>query len=134
MNTRTILTLAITSAFFLCSCMAEDSAVKTDFSLNEQEKAAEALVARVTGGHAEDFAVKITETRKDGRDWFSYYAGKNGKIVLEGNNGISVASALGDYLKDRCGWHLSWCGSDTALPDVLPVPCPGPPRTSTDIT
>ena len=76
MNTGTILTLAITSAFFLCSCMAEDSAVKTDFSLNEQEKAAEALVARVTGGHAEDFAVKITETRKDGRDWFSYYAGK----------------------------------------------------------
>ena len=130
MNTRTILTLAITSAFFLCSCMAEDSAVKTDFSLNEQEKAAEALVARVTGGHAEDFAVKITETRKDGRDWFSYYAGKNGKIVLEGNNGISVASALGDYLKDRCGWHLSWCGSDTALPEVLPVPEDTVSRTS----
>lgn len=122
MNIRTIILLASVSAALACGCKAEDKAVKTDFSVKEQEEAAEGLVQRVTGRHAASFDVRINPEQKEGRDWFAYYPGKNGKIVLEGNNGISVASALNRYLRDNCEWSYSWCGADTSLPEVLPVP------------
>ncbi len=91
--------------------------------INSQTEAAEDLVARITGNDlSSSFEVVVTGAQKDGRDWFSYYTGDNGKIVLSGNDGISVASALNGYLKSDCGWHKSWCGSDTSLPEVLPLP------------
>ena len=92
-----------------------------DVSLNDQIKAAEALVERVTSGRQSEFVVNIIPSQQDGKDWFAYYA-EDGKIVLEGNNGVSVASALGNYLKENCGWHLSWCGKQENLPENLPLP------------
>lgn len=91
--------------------------------------AAVALVERVTGGRQGEFTVKITPEQIDGKDWFAYYA-KDGKVVLEGNNGISVASALNSYLKTHCGWHLTWCGKQDKLPQVLPLPQEKVMRTS----
>lgn len=116
-----ILSYIAASALFVC-CSAGDKAVKTDFSDKEQAEAVKGLISRVAPGHEKDFDVRITGIQKDGKDWFSYYPGKNGRITLEGNNGVSAASALHQYLKDCCGFHLSWCGSDTSLPDILPVP------------
>ena len=92
-----------------------------DVGLNDQIKAAEALVERVTSGRQSEFVVNIIPSQQDGKDWFVYYA-EGGKIVLEGNNGVSVASALGNYLKENCGWHLSWCGKQENLPENLPLP------------
>ena len=111
--------LYICLALMLSACAARNSAA--DFTLKEQEKAAEELVDRVTGGRAAEFSVVISPDKKDGKDWFSYHA-EEGRVVLEGNNGVSVASALGHYLKTHCGWHLSWCGSQEVLPEVLPLP------------
>ena len=93
----------------------------SDCSPHDLKKAAEALVERVTGDKAESFNVVITPDRPEGKDWFALYS-EDGKIVLEGNNGVSVASALHRYLRQYCGWHWSWCGSSTALPERLPLP------------
>lgn len=100
-------------------CAGKNSAA--DFTAKEQAKAAKDLVNRVTDGRANEFDVIVTLEQKDGKDWFAYYA-KDGRVVLEGNNGVSVASALGHYLKTWCGWHLTWCGSQENLPEVLPMP------------
>lgn len=98
-----------------------DKPVKTDFSVEETRQAAVSLVGRVTAGRQKEFKVVVTGAQQDGKDWFSVYS-EDGKIVLEGNNGVSVASALNHYLKNWCGWHYTWCGKDTALPEVLPLP------------
>ena len=96
-------------------------ATQTDFSLREQVEAAEALVDRVTSGRGEDFVVKITAQQLDGLDYFALYSEGN-KVVLEGVDGVCVASALNHYLQEWCGCHISWCGSSVTLPDVLPLP------------
>lgn len=111
--------LFIFSALALSACAAKYSA--EDFTIKEQKKATEELVDRVTGGRADEFSVVISPDQKDGKDWFLYHA-RDGRVVLEGNNGVSVASALGHYLKTHCGWHLSWCGSQQTLPQQLPLP------------
>ena len=92
-----------------------------DYTERQRIKAAEALVDRVTHGRGREFMVLLSENDKCERDWFSYYS-RDGKIVLEGNDGVSIASALGQYLKDNCGWHLSWCGKRDVLPDEFPLP------------
>ena len=44
-----------------------------------------------------------------------------GKIILRGNDAVSVASALNWYLKYDCHCDLSWrCGDQLRLPDPLP--------------
>ena len=104
------------------SCARDSYGTKTDFSVAEQVEAAEALVERVVGKQvAASFAINIVPEQKDGKDWFSYYA-DNDKIVLEGNDGVSVASALNHYLSDYCGWQRTWCGSSENLPSTLPLP------------
>ena len=111
--------LFIFSALAFSACAAKYSA--EDFTIKEQKEATEELVDRVTGGRADEFSVVISPDQKDGKDWFLYHA-RDGRVVLEGNNGVSVASALGHYLKTHCGWHLSWCGSQQTLPQQLPLP------------
>ena len=107
---------------FSCSSHDPGAVLKSEYTASEQELAAEALVGRVTGKHVRDFEVVVTPGQKDGKDWYAFYASDNGKIVLEGNNGVSVASALHRYLRQYCGWHWSWCGTATDLPEVLPLP------------
>lgn len=42
------------------------------------------------------------------------------KLVLRGNNGVSVASALHYYLRTVCGADVSWNGNQLHLPKSLP--------------
>ena len=107
-------------ALLVMSC-SECPRSAADVDLDQQVKAAKALVGRVTAGRQSEFEVKIVPQQQDGKDWFAYYAA-DGKVVLEGNNGVSVASALNHYLKENCGWHLTWCGKQEVLPQVLPLP------------
>ena len=117
------LAVSVLSMFLAC-CSPGDSVpdLKSEYTPSEQKQAAEALLKRVTGKHANDFEVLVTPRQKDGKDWFSFYASDDGRIVLEGNTGVSVASALHRYLRQYCGYHISWCGSSTALPERLPLP------------
>ena len=113
----TTLTL-VASALVGCGT---DKATQTVFTEKEQVKAVKGLIDRVTSGRSADFIVRLLPERADSLDYFEFSA-ENGKIVLGGNNGVSIASALGQYLRDFCGFHLSWCGSNTVLPDSLPLP------------
>ncbi|NQV36174.1 MAG: alpha-N-acetylglucosaminidase, partial [Phycisphaeraceae bacterium] len=45
----------------------------------------------------------------------------SGKVIIRGNNGVSLAMGLNWYLKYYCHCHVSWCGSQLDLPDSLPV-------------
>lgn len=117
-----VLQSAVLLLSFACSSPDPGSVLKSEYDASEQALAAEALVERVTGEHSRDFEVVVSPYQRNGRDWFSFYASDKGKIVLEGNTGVSVASALHRYLRQYCGWHWSWCGSSTDLPEVLPLP------------
>lgn len=95
---------------------------RSEYSPCEQEEAARALISRVVGaGRASSFDLQIDTAGHKGRDWFRY-SRRNGHIFLEGNDGVSIASALKAYLSDCCGWHMSWCGKSDALPENLPLP------------
>ncbi len=85
-----------------------------------EEKAAMQLVERVTGRGPETFRVKISKS--DSPDYFSLYSAK-GKIVLEGNDGVSAASALKYYLENHCHVQADWSSEfPLDLPEVLPLP------------
>lgn len=58
--------------------------------------------------------------QENGKDVFELES-RNGKIVLRGSNGISVASALNYYLKNYCHSLLTWNGNNLNLPVALPV-------------
>lgn len=92
------------------------------YNTAEQHRAAEQLVERVVGArHAAAFEVVLTGQQKDGKDYFALYE-RNGRIVLEGNDGVSAASALNYYLKQYCGCQITWCGTNLNLPETLPIP------------
>ncbi len=95
--------------------------LKNEYSSREQEKEAYALIQRTIGDRARQFDLRIGSPREDGRDWFSLYSG-DGRIVLEGNNGVSVASAFKAYLERCCHCQITWCGVNLDLPDPLPLP------------
>lgn len=77
------------------------------------------LVQRILGERAQGIEVqKIPEDQ--GRDVYEIES-VGGKVVLRGNNGVSVASALNAYLRDFCNAHVSWnCGDQLKLPQILP--------------
>lgn len=82
--------------------------------------AARALIARVVPGQADQFAVEIIPA-ENGQDVFEI-EGRAGKIVLRGNNGVSIASALKRYLADYCHADPGWmCGRQMNLPAILPA-------------
>ncbi len=100
---------------YATSCFAKEPQVLTSDSSVE---AAAALVQRVLSSHADQFVVEIIPMAGD-RDVFEIES-KDGKVVLRGNNGVSVASALYRYLKDYAHCQLSWNGDQLKLPARLP--------------
>lgn len=85
---------------------------------DDARKASEALIKRVIPEKASSFKVEMFQP-KDGKDCFEIES-KGNKIILRGNNGVSVASALYHYLKYYCNSHISWNGDNLNLPSRLP--------------
>ncbi len=83
------------------------------------EDAARALIQRVVPQHAGQFVVEIIPT-DNGKNVFEIES-LNGKVVLRGDNGVSMASALNHYLKNNAHCQLSWCGDQIKLPATLPA-------------
>lgn len=77
-----------------------------------------ALIKRMIPGDPSRFICE-TIPQQDGRDVFEIES-RGTKIVLRGNNGVSIASALNWYLKYHCNSTLSWCGDQIKLSDPLP--------------
>ncbi|WP_081162691.1 alpha-N-acetylglucosaminidase [Niastella populi] len=85
--------------------------------LNTQ--ASKALIQRVLPKHATRFIVEAIAA-ENGKDIFEVES-RAGKIVLRGNNGLSVASALYHYLTEYAHCQITWNGTNLNLPASLPV-------------
>ena len=80
--------------------------------------AARDLISRVIPQHAADFTVEPLTAATD--DVFEV-GSANGKIVLRGNNGVAVASALYFYLTEYAHCQVTWNGDNLQLPAKLPA-------------
>lgn len=76
------------------------------------------LVERILPKQSSQFVVE-TISAQNGFDVFEIES-RDGKIVLRGNNGVAIGSALDWYLKYYCHCQLSWCGDNLDLPNPLP--------------
>ncbi len=83
------------------------------------QSASKAFIERVIPGRSESFLVETVPQDK-GKDVFELDQ-KDGKIVLRGNNGLSVAAALNYYLKNYCFCDITWNGTNLNLPVTLPA-------------
>lgn len=83
-------------------------------------KAAADLIERVTPGYIDQIKLEIIDS-KDGKDIYEI-DGDGKKVILRGNNAVSLASAYHWYLKYDCNAHLSWFGDQLNLPKTLPQP------------
>lgn len=85
-----------------------------------QVEAAYALIERITPGYSGQFKLELIPS-DNGSDLYEIDS-DNGKIVLRGNNTISLATAFNWYLKYTCNAHVSWFGDQLNLPKTLPLP------------
>ena len=86
------------------------------------------LLERIDKGASGKF---LTEVVRSDSDFFELSA-RNGKVLVRGNNYVSIASGINWYLKYRLGIHLSWNSMHASIPASLPLPHE-PERHSTDI-
>ncbi len=88
------------------------------FSLNEvNANPIVGMLERIDKGASGKFEIEITENEKD----FFELSSKENKIVVRGNNYVSIATGINWYLKYYAGIHLSWNGMSNTLPDPLPL-------------
>ncbi|HZK65869.1 MAG TPA: alpha-N-acetylglucosaminidase, partial [Puia sp.] len=81
--------------------------------------AAAHFLQRIVKDRAPSFVVEYIAP-KNGRDVFEIESRKN-KIILRGNNGTSIASALNYYLRNYAHCLITWNGINMNLPEQLPV-------------
>lgn len=75
------------------------------------------LLERIDKGASKKF---IIEQQKSDSDFFELDQ-KGDKVVIRGNNFVSIATGLNWYLKYHVGIHLSWNGMSAKLPEILPA-------------
>ncbi len=81
--------------------------------------ASRALLQRIVPKQATSFVVQSLPAESN-KDVFEIESIDN-KIVLRGNNGVAIASALYYYLNEYCHCQLTWNGSNLNLPAILPA-------------
>ena len=75
------------------------------------------LLERIDKGASKKF---IIQQQKSPVDFFELDQ-KDDKVVVRGNNYVSIATGINWYLKYHAGIHLSWNGMTADLPEVLPA-------------
>lgn len=75
------------------------------------------LLERIDKGASDKF---IIEVQKSSVDFFELDQ-KGDKIVVRGNNNVSIATGLNWYLKYTAGINLSWNNMHAVLPAILPA-------------
>lgn len=81
-------------------------------------KATKELLKRVLPNHYNQIDIDFINA-DNGNDVFEL-ENKNGKVVLRGNNPVSIGSALNWYMKYYCHVQQSWCGDNMDIPARLP--------------
>lgn len=74
------------------------------------------LLERIDKGASKKFIIQKVSSEKD----FFELDQKGHKIVVRGNNYVSIATGINWYLKYYAGIHLSWNSMHAVLPDTLP--------------
>ena len=87
------------------------------------------LLERIDPGASKKFATEI-KSDPSGLDYFEIDR-KGNKVLVRGNNYVSVATGINWYLKHIANIHLSWNGMSAPLPAKLPLP-ESPVRKTTD--
>lgn len=87
--------------------------------------AVRALVARLLGpGPAAAFSVSVERALapESGLDTYRLSGGGAGaRVRVLGSTGVAAAAGLHRYLRDFCGCHVAWSGSQLRLPEPLPA-------------
>ncbi len=63
----------------------------------------------------------IFEKLSSDSDFFELEQAADGRIIIRGNNSVSIARGLNHYLRNYCHKSVSWCGNNLS---ELPVPLP----------
>lgn len=87
-------------------------------AVDRGEQAVQGLLQRVLHDDARHFQTAFI-AKEGGRDVFELER-VGGKIVLRGNDGVSVASALNYYLEHYAHCDITWNGTNLKLPHPLP--------------
>lgn len=87
------------------------------------------LLERIDKGASQKFIIEQTQSPAD----FFELDQKGNKVVIRGNNSVSIATGLNWYLKYYAGIQLSWNGMTAKLPETLPT-VPRKERHETDLT
>lgn len=74
------------------------------------------LLERIDKGASRKFVIECQKGEKD----FFELDQKGRKVVVRGNNYVSIAAGINWYLKYYAGVNLSWNGMRADLPEVLP--------------
>ena len=74
------------------------------------------LLERIDKGASRKFVIERLKGEKD----FFELDQKGNKVVVRGNNYVSIATGINWYLKYYAGVNLSWNGMQADLPEVLP--------------
>lgn len=77
------------------------------------------LLERIDKGASKKFKIELIENGDPNIDFFELDNEKN-KIVVRGNNYVSIATGINWYLKYYANIHLSWNGMQATLPKKLP--------------
>ena len=89
------------------------------------------IALRVAAAPIDSLAYRVTEGTSAGRIIFNEIPAKEdffeiksseGKVLIEGNNPVSLATGLNWYLKYVAGIHISWNNLTQPLPELLPLP------------
>ncbi len=106
--------------FTFCTCMADNKPQnQTDKNKTELENVY-SLAKRVLEGRSDNFIFQL-QKKNNSKDYFSISRlGK--KVLIKGNNGVSLASGLNWYLKKYCNSQFTIIDKHIALPEKLPLP------------
>ena len=110
-NISKILLLCLILISSLAGCKYKDT-------VDGEASPEEAIIERILPDYASNFIVEVDSATLD-TDWFEIESKEN-KIVLRGNNGGSIASALYYYLKEYTHCQITWNGTNLRLPKQLP--------------
>ena len=108
-------TTALIALGYLAGAVA---GAETEAADSHAAGAARGLLERLLPQHTEFFTFEVIPP-VNGRDVFEIESRRR-KIVIRGNNGVSMAMGLNWYLKHYCHCHVSWYGKRAKLPDPLP--------------
>ncbi|WP_407429480.1 alpha-N-acetylglucosaminidase [Arcticibacter sp.] len=82
-------------------------------------KPAADLIKRVLPKYADRFKI-VYIPKEDNKDVFELET-EGSKVVLKGNNGVSIASAFNYWLKNYAHCDISWNGSNLNIPKPFPL-------------